>query len=139
VSCVSDDRGSTTKRERAMLSSGSLDATSGTARGRSFAVVIGKVTAIDWVSQIERELHLQLSNCREHVRVMRLVDRLRLEFNGRVFAVLRADHDGLLFRHWFAGGGYQEFCKISLDRARTLVRHSISEAKREHGHPTAWR
>jgi hypothetical protein len=93
-----------------------------------FEVIIGKLDLLEWISQIQREFSPALCASESVARITRLVNALRFTLNGRVFALLRVDTGGLLFRKWQSNDTYLDFSQLSLDAARAIVKLTIAEA-----------
>jgi len=94
-----------------------------------FFVVLGELTFVDWLLQIEFEVTNWLKTTGSNVRVMRLYRTLRFTLAGRVFASLSVDEDGLLFRQWDSDVDHQDYPRLHVNFARRLVKLSITAAE----------
>ena|SRR5215813_14216605 len=100
-------------------------------RGR-FVVVVGGMTLVDCISQIELETTAWARRTGSDVRVTRLHHALRFARAGRVFALLRVDDDGLFVRQWEVDGDHQDHAGLNAKSARALINQSIAVAEAAH-------
>jgi hypothetical protein len=92
-------------------------------------VVIGGMTLVDWISQIELEVTGWARRTGSDLRVTRLHHALRFALSGRIFAVLRVDDDGLFFRRWELDGTHWDYAGLEAELARTLIKQSTAMAE----------
>jgi hypothetical protein len=92
-------------------------------------VVVGGMTLIDWISQIELEVTAWAGRTGSDIQVTRLHNALRFVLAGRLFALLRVDDSGLFVRQWALDGGHQDHASLNAKSARALVNQLVIVAE----------
>ena len=64
-----------------------------------------------------------------NVTISRFANSLQFAIDGRVFAVLRADSSGFLFREWSSNGEAEDTCGLTLTRAHFVVESCLQRRR----------
>ena len=82
-----------------------------------------------WITKIHDRLADDGHTSPGTVRVTRLVNSLHCARDGRVFAILRTDTNGLFFREWPETGEPLDRGRLTMVEARTLIERSLQRAR----------
>lgn len=91
-------------------------------RSGSASGVVDRSLLARWISQIHERFATLGS---EPVQVTRLVNSLLFATEGRVFASLRVDANGLFLREWNETEGPRDCAGLNVTQAQSLVEQSI--------------
>jgi hypothetical protein len=82
-----------------------------------------------WITEIHDRLADNGHTSSGKVRVTRFVNSLHCARDGRVFAILRTDTNGLFFREWSETGESLDQGRLTMVDARTLIERSLQRAR----------